>query len=283
MTCLPGDVRSAIACSRLLITVVPLLAACLATAAVAETQYISDQLVVRLRSSVEQSATVVATVQTDDPVEVIEQRPDGLVKVRTMAGEEGWLHSRYLTTDLPKLVIINQLQQQLEHLRALHAGDTDGHLQEMVATLTTERAALTEQNALLQQQLMELTMRLDQQESAAPVTADLPRQQSGPESLDEEMVDSLREELLTLREQYDALLMQNLELAKNSSLHGSFSPTAAETRIAALIEDNRALQSSLSAMAKDRSIYWLIAGAVILLIGMVIGSLSARKKRRLLY
>ena len=85
--------------------------------ALAETRYISDQLVVTVRSSTGKNYKVLEKLRTDVPVEVL--KDDGsFVKVKTKKGNSGYIRSEYVSKKTPKPIRIKELQQQLDKLQA---------------------------------------------------------------------------------------------------------------------------------------------------------------------
>lgn len=86
----------------------------------AETRYISDQLIVTVRSGKGNQYKILETLPTSTPVNVLEEDKN-YVKVVTAKGTEGYIQRHYVTTVLPKKTQIKQLtkaiatlQQQLE-------------------------------------------------------------------------------------------------------------------------------------------------------------------------
>lgn len=92
-----------------------LILSCSATTLLAETRYISDQLVVSLRDQPANGGTSITYLRTDTPVEILEEA-DGFVKVKTKDGETGYIKSNYLTTSTPKAVVIRQLEKERARL-----------------------------------------------------------------------------------------------------------------------------------------------------------------------
>jgi len=89
----------------------------LVSACWAETRYISDQLVVSLRERPQNNAESIQYLRTDTAVDVIEDLGD-FVKVKTEGGETGFIKTHYLTTETPKITVIQKLQQERDRLAA---------------------------------------------------------------------------------------------------------------------------------------------------------------------
>lgn len=96
----------------------------LAGPSLAATGYISDMLVVTVRAQPGNGQTVLTTVKTGAPLEILEELK-GYLRVRTEKGVEGYVRSQYVTRELPKIEQIkqlqttnSQLQQQVDELSA---------------------------------------------------------------------------------------------------------------------------------------------------------------------
>jgi SH3 domain protein len=77
----------------------------------AETRYISDLLVVTVRSGKSNNYQVLATLPTASPVEILEEDKT-YVKVRTEKGIEGYVRKQYVSKAIPKSTQIAQLKKQ---------------------------------------------------------------------------------------------------------------------------------------------------------------------------
>lgn len=102
-------------CSTLLLLVLVALLMPL-TQAVAETRYVSDQLVVTVRSQKGDKYNILESLMTSSPVEILEEDKT-YVKVRTIKGTEGFIRKQYITKKLPKAIQIKRLQIELAQLK----------------------------------------------------------------------------------------------------------------------------------------------------------------------
>lgn len=86
-----------------------------ASQGLAETRYISDQLVVTVRSGQGTQYSILETLRSDSAVEILE---DGskYVKARTRKGTEGYILKQYISSKLPKSVQIKRLQAEVTKL-----------------------------------------------------------------------------------------------------------------------------------------------------------------------
>jgi len=74
-------------------------------------------LVITLRTGQGQGYKVIKTLKTDTPVEVLEES-ENYLRVRTEEGEEGWVAKQYITSEVPKPIIIEGLKEETNKLNA---------------------------------------------------------------------------------------------------------------------------------------------------------------------
>jgi len=86
----------------------------------AETLYVSDRLVIGLRSDITDSATIVRSVETGTALEVLE-RHGTRARVRGADGIEGWVEERYLSAQPPIRARAAELEGEIKRLRAAAA------------------------------------------------------------------------------------------------------------------------------------------------------------------
>jgi len=82
----------------------------------AETRYISDQLIVTVRSGKGNQYKILETLKTATPVKVLEEDKN-YVKVITPKGTEGYIQRHYVSADLPKKLQIQRLTKKLATLQ----------------------------------------------------------------------------------------------------------------------------------------------------------------------
>ncbi len=85
----------------------------LLTAAIAEaeTRYISDQLIVTVRTGAGNQYQIIETLKSDSPIEILEETAE-YVKARTPKGTEGYILKQYVTKAIPKTQQIADLKKQ---------------------------------------------------------------------------------------------------------------------------------------------------------------------------
>jgi len=82
----------------------------------AETRYVSDQMLIGLRRVKENERDIIMNLKSDTPLEVLAEEPPYL-KVRTEAGEVGYVPSRYVIAGKTKSMIISELEKEVGQLR----------------------------------------------------------------------------------------------------------------------------------------------------------------------
>jgi SH3 domain protein len=95
------------------------LCACTAIAS-AETLYVTDSLRLALYESDDMSGKPLANLTSGAPVQLLE-RDASLARVRTAAGEEGWVKATYLVAEKPARTRVAELEAELAGLRSENA------------------------------------------------------------------------------------------------------------------------------------------------------------------
>jgi SH3 domain protein len=86
-------------------------------AAHADTQYVSDMLVLTIRDNPDIDAHVLGYLKTADPVEVLETG-DRFMRIRTQEGLEGWVQKNFISVGRPKAIIIKEMKNEISQLKA---------------------------------------------------------------------------------------------------------------------------------------------------------------------
>jgi len=95
------------------------LCACAASAS-ADTLYVTDSLRLALYESEDTSDKPLTNLVSGTPVQLIE-RSGSLARVRTPAGEEGWVKASFLVPDKPARTRVAELEAELAGLRSENA------------------------------------------------------------------------------------------------------------------------------------------------------------------
>lgn len=196
----------------------------------ADYQYVSDKLVITLRTGQGNTYQILKTLPTGTRLEVLETTDTGYTHVRTPDGTEGWVRSQYLMNEPTAAMQLENASRQLEQAKQQNdkLRDTLSQIQKERAELSAERDKLLKQNETAEAKLEHLS-----EVAAKPIVLD----------------------------------KENRDLQQKN--------VAMEKEMQILSQENQVL--------KDRSQReWFIAGAGVLLFGLVIGLLMSRvrlKKR----
>ncbi len=220
-------------------------------------RYISDVLVINIKDRLEKPFEVVASVQSDDPVTIIEENGNYL-KVVTADNKQGWIAKQYLKSELPKAHLIKQLKQDVVELKkqlALKPATTfEAAIEEKQhsASLCHEiQQKLTEAEKYIAQILEEQKALQHRSVEHTPAPSGFLVDQ-GPLSTDQ---------LEQTPENY-ALLISEYEKRGH------------------LITE---LQKTISKKDDHTRFLWFGAGATVFIIGMFAGKTSNRKKNKFTY
>lgn len=134
--------------------IIALLFLLISSAAWAETRYVSDYLIVTVRSGKGNEFKILETVPTGTPITILEDGKN-YAKVRTPKGTEGYISRHYLSKSLPKSLQIEKLNKEIAALQkklAAHQENLQGSQSE-ISTYKNQVAELTSQLAVSQQKL----------------------------------------------------------------------------------------------------------------------------------
>jgi SH3 domain protein len=82
----------------------------------AKTMYVRNWIVIAVRSSPNEASQSFANASTNDAVEVLEEG-EGWTRIRTKKGAEGWVPSRFLTSQLPGALSTQQCEEKIKALQ----------------------------------------------------------------------------------------------------------------------------------------------------------------------
>ncbi len=211
--------------------------------AYAETRYVSDVLVITIREGKGNEYKVIKTLQTNAPLEVLEESEQHL-KVRTKSGIEGWVLTQYVTRKTPKPVVIVNLKNKIDRLN-------------------TKIDQYKKDNGSLQDKLK--TAKSDHNKKIKEVKKDL--------SSSTGTAEQTAKELKKITEKYYALLKESKDVInlvkERDNLKASNSEFQAETE--QLQEENARLE-------RNQMIWWFIAGGAVFFLGWIIGKISRQKR-----
>lgn len=90
-----------------------ILISALSFSAQAKTQYVSDHLVITVRTGQGAQFQIIKTLESGEHVEVLEMTDTGYTKVKTSDGTEGWVRTQYLAEEPVASEKLGRLQAQL--------------------------------------------------------------------------------------------------------------------------------------------------------------------------
>jgi len=215
-----------------------------AGSALAETRYVTDQLIIIMRAEPDDGAASVKSLTTDAAVVVLGEAGDYL-KVRATDGKEGYVKERYITKAVPKSVQIDKL-----------AGERDRLQQEVTAQqarikqLQTGNAAGT----------AELEQELDQTKQDL-----VEARKTG---------DTAAVELAALQKKYTTL-----EQSSGNVLQVVADREKLQNENDRLVKELETLQEEHTWLVQMTIAKWALTGAGILLIGWLMGKASRTRRR----
>jgi SH3 domain protein len=152
------------------------LCACAASAA-AETLYVTDSLRLALYSSEDMDDKPLSNLVSGTPVQLLE-RSSSLARVRTPAGEEGWVKATYLVPEKPARTRVAELEAELAGLRSENAeyrgarataSDSAEQLARSVAASKDSAEAMHEAVGKLERENAAYVARLDRYRGSLPL------------------------------------------------------------------------------------------------------------------
>ncbi len=164
----------------------------------AETRYISDQLIVTVRSGKGNQYKILETLPTSTPVQILED-DKVYVKVVTPKGVEGYIRSQYVNKSTPKIIQIKQLNNEIMTLQqqlTIQQNDNKASRSEAIINKTK----ITE----LSSQLKQTQQRLDKVNSEYETLSNKSKNVLNLSTENEQLAEQsnlLNSELLVLREE----------------------------------------------------------------------------------
>ncbi len=205
----------------------------------AETQYVSDTLIITVREGKGNEYKSIETLKTNAPLEVIE-KSDHYLKVRTEKGNVGWVHRQYATRKTPKPEIIAGQKIKIAQLSA------------RVEQYKKDTGSLQEELKTTRLKIKDLKQNVSASKGEAEQTA---------------------RELEKITAKYNALFKDSedvIDLVKErDTLKASNSSFQTET--AQLLEENEKLKFR-------QMIWWFFAGGGVFFVGWIVGKISRQKR-----
>ena len=221
---------------------------CSISVAWSETRYISDQLVVSLRSQPQNNADAITYLRTGTKVDIIGE--DGaFYQVKTKDNGIGFVQKTYLVEDTPKPAIIKQLSKENETLKN-RINTLEQQYQEAISKGDNAHLTLVDELKEARQLVNDLQKDLDESKSGF---------QKASNAFN--TLEKNAKNVVEITADRDQLRASNEELSKKLDRIG---------------EEKFALQ-------KSKSIQWFLAGAGVLFVGWIIGKSSGSRRKSSLY
>ncbi len=216
----------------------------MAAAATAETRYVNDQLIIDLRAAPNSESSEITTLKTDAPLEILGEN-GRFLKVRTEAGEVGYVLSQYVTTSTPKSLQLTRLTRERDEL------------QRKLKQLEETQGKTSSELEKTRRQQEDLSRELQAKLTATEQQLDTTRRQLTVATTKYETLQKDAGNVATIVDERDQLQQENGQL---------------KTELASLHEEN-------SSLLRTGMIQWFLAGGGVFFFGWLIGKVS-RKKRR---
>ncbi|UCH81287.1 MAG: TIGR04211 family SH3 domain-containing protein [Nitrospiraceae bacterium] len=209
----------------------------------ADTQYVSDQLIITLREGKGNEYKIIKTLKAGTPLEIIEES-EHYLKVRTESGSEGWVLKQYITRETPKPVIIAGLEKE-------------------IARLNTKIEQYKKDKESLQDELK--TARSDHNSKIRDLQQNASESQGKAEQTSRDLKD--------VSEKYNALLnsAKDVVLLVNERDNIKASNIELQTKTEQLQKENDELKHS-------QMIWWFGAGGGVFFVGWIVGKISRQKR-----
>jgi SH3 domain protein len=134
--------------TRLYLIVVVLCLVFLLGKGLAETMYVTDRLYLSLRKGPGLGEPSLGLLESDTKVDVLETKGNW-ARITTENGRTGWVMKRYLVNDLPKSLVIKQLEEQI------------GKKDEVPEMLKKENVSLKQKIKGLEDEIIEKTRHIE--------------------------------------------------------------------------------------------------------------------------
>lgn len=221
---------------------------CTFSLARAETAYVSDQLIITFREGKSTQYKIIRTLKTGTPMEVLERdKDDEYAKVRLQSGEEGYVLVQYITTKIPKQLVIDQLEKEKGKLQKQLA-ESDAKRAELSQELNDAQEKCADQGRALTEHNKELNQTLDQ----------------------------ANEGMRTVTERYNALLAKSEQVVAISNDRDRL-----QKENKGLASEVQVLRAKNASLVRTGVIKWFLAGGGVFFFGWVIGKISRKRKSRL--
>jgi len=210
----------------------------------AETQYVSDILIVTLRQAPDNASKIIRTLKTDTPLEILEEQGRYL-RARTQDGDEGWVLAQYISPKTPKATIIAKQKKELDQLS------------QQLADLQTRHAQLTESMQTIQAQYDSTLQELNIEKNKS-----------------HESMSATQDQLEQMTEQYNTLVSQSTHVVELKQENETLLATNNK-----LSREAEYLRQENTHLKRSGTLKWFLAGGGVFLAGLIGGRIGPRKKK----
>jgi len=170
-----------------------------ANAALAETRYVDDQLIITMRTGKANTYQILRTIPSGTLLELLQQDGD-YSRVRTPDGTEGWVLTQYLTKTPIAKVRLASAEKKIDKLR-----QEKQQLQQQLSALTEEKKSLDTAQENLGNERSQLQSELDKLREVAAHPIELAQQN-----------ESLSDKVTNLNRQLELVQEENRQLSDRS-------------------------------------------------------------------
>lgn len=228
----------------------------------AETMYVTDRLYLSLRNAPDLEQPSLAVVPSNTKVEVLETE-DNWARVTLDDGRTGWVLKKYLVRDLPKSLIIEQLQGQIKK-DSLTIEDLGRQIKDMSLTIKQ-----------LQGQVKSKSLHIEQLEGQIRDKSVVAVQSGGQIENMPLILERLREENASLKKELsDLAALKARETAMKKEIEDLKKKNTQQNGDPRMATENQSL-------AKRKEVY--VIAIVALLVGLTIGYLVRRPDKNRFY
>lgn len=166
----------------------------------AATKYVSDELVITLRTGQGNQFAIIKTLTSGTLLTILQETDTGYTQVRTPDGVEGWVRTQYLSDKPPAAEELAKAQDKLSKLQ-----EKLGKVQQELTDLRKQKAQLDNQHSKL----------LSENKATADELAKLEQVAAHPKQLESENID-LREKFAKMSDEYNLIKQENQVLKDRS-------------------------------------------------------------------
>ena len=209
----------------------------------AETQYVSDQLIITMREGRGNEYKIIEMLKAGAPLQLIEESEQYL-KVRTESGSEGWVLKQYVTRETPKSEIIAGLENKIDLLNTM----VDEHKKDKKSLVNELKTAKSDYYNKIND--------LQQKVSASRAK-----------------VEQTSRDLKEITEKYNAFMKDSKDVVLLVKERDNIKASNSE-----LLTRTEQLQKENDKLMRLQMIWWFAAGGGVFFAGWIVGKISRQKK-----